>query len=33
MDQNLGSLAQCESKTVVILEIKDLVFMLHSSRQ
>ena len=33
MDQNLGKLAHCESKTIVILEIKDLVFMLHSIKQ
>ena len=30
MDQYLGKLTHCESKTIVILEIKDLIFMLHS---
>ena len=30
MDQYLGKLTHCESKAIVILEIKDLIFMLHS---
>ena len=33
LDQYLGKLTHCESKTIVILEIKDLIFMLHSIKQ
>ena len=33
MDQYLGKLTHCESKTIVILEIKDFIFMLHSIKQ
>ena len=33
VDQYLGKLTHCESKTIVILEIKDFIFMLHSIKQ
>ena len=33
VDQYLGKLTHCESKTIEILEIKDFIFMLHSIKQ
>ena len=33
MDQYLSKMTHCESKTIVILEIKDLIFMRHSIKQ